>query len=250
MTAAQPPTPITTSAFRIQAVSNLGAVGKIPSRQGCCVQLNTLDSSRMTQTSTLTFRADSRNLSLTATLPSTRMKLRQGELRLNDNTGDPKFPVFLYNEEAMDGTFTTGLLRGPFLLAVSSDSVTMKANIAHGQHLRCSLPSLFLPLPRLVRRRHQSEGMPESMGWRRLSPRLFVTQRFTCVPTFSESQPTRRHYLSRHTLHCVVAIHGERNGRASGSHASTCFSENSLLTRTTPGASKLSSGGTSTSLKL
>ena len=61
------------------------------------------------------------------------MKLRQGELRLNDNTGDPKFPAFLYDEDAMNGTFTTGLLRGPLLLAVSSESVTTKINVAHGQ---------------------------------------------------------------------------------------------------------------------
>jgi len=89
----------------------------------------------MIQTSALIFQANSCNLSLTATLSSTRMKLRQGELRLNDNTGDPKFPTFLYDEDAMDSTFTTGLFRGPFLLAVSSDSVvTMKVNIAHGQH--------------------------------------------------------------------------------------------------------------------
>ena len=62
------------------------------------------------------------------------MKLRQGELWLNDNRGDPKFPAFLYDEDAMNGTFTTGLLRGPLLLAVSSNLVTTKADVAHGQH--------------------------------------------------------------------------------------------------------------------
>lgn len=49
----------------------------------------------------------------------TRAKLAQGELPLNDNVGDPKFPAFLYDEDIMDDSLTTGLLRGPLLLAVS-----------------------------------------------------------------------------------------------------------------------------------
>jgi hypothetical protein len=56
---------------------------------------------------------------LNFTFFSTRQKLMQGELPLNDSVGDPKFPSFLYDEDAMDGSFTTGLLRGPLLLAVS-----------------------------------------------------------------------------------------------------------------------------------
>lgn len=48
------------------------------------------------------------------------MRLRQGELPLIDNTGDPKFPAFLYDESVMtDGSLTQGLFRGPILLAVS-----------------------------------------------------------------------------------------------------------------------------------
>ena len=134
-TASQRPTPTTTSAPRIQMVRRPGAVGTIPSQQGCCVRSSTSKSSRMTQLSVLTLQADARNLSLTTLLPSTMMKLRQGELRLNDNTGDPKFPAFLYDEDAMDGTFTTGLLCGPLLLAVSSESVTTKTDVTHGRHL-------------------------------------------------------------------------------------------------------------------
>ena len=53
-------------------------------------------------------------------IPSTRARLRQGELPLIDSTGDPKFPAFLYDEDSMtDGSLTQGLFRGPFLLAVS-----------------------------------------------------------------------------------------------------------------------------------
>ena len=48
------------------------------------------------------------------------MKLRQGELALIDSAGDPKFPAFLYDEDATDDSLTQGLFRGPLLLAVSS----------------------------------------------------------------------------------------------------------------------------------
>ena len=54
------------------------------------------------------------------------MKLRQGELPLIDNTGDPKFPAFLYDEDAMDSSLTQGLFRGPLLLAVSPNHVHTK----------------------------------------------------------------------------------------------------------------------------
>lgn len=49
------------------------------------------------------------------------MKLRQRELALTDGTRDPKFPAFLYDEDAMDTSLTQGLFRGPLLLAVSSN---------------------------------------------------------------------------------------------------------------------------------
>ena len=49
------------------------------------------------------------------------MKLRQGELPLIDNVGDPKFPAFLYDEDAMDSSLAQGLFRGPLLLAVRPD---------------------------------------------------------------------------------------------------------------------------------
>jgi len=122
-------------------------------------------------------------------LSSTLMKLRQGELRLNDNRGDPKFPAFLYDEDAMNGTFTTGLLRGPLLLAVSSESVYYEDRRRSRPASRYTLPSLFRLLPRLAQRHRQSEGTPKSMEWRRSSPRRFVTQRSTFVETFSESWP-------------------------------------------------------------
>lgn len=54
-----------------------------------------------------------------STLSSTREKLSQGELTLVDNTGDPKLPAYLYDEDIADGSLTQGLLRGQFLLAVS-----------------------------------------------------------------------------------------------------------------------------------
>lgn len=47
------------------------------------------------------------------------MKLSQGALALIDKNGDPKFPTFLYDEDAMNGSFAAGLFRGPLLLAVS-----------------------------------------------------------------------------------------------------------------------------------
>ena len=50
---------------------------------------------------------------------STRRKLRQQELPLNDSAGDPKFPAFLYDESATDGSLSAGLFHGPLLLAVS-----------------------------------------------------------------------------------------------------------------------------------
>lgn len=53
--------------------------------------------------------------------PSTVMKLRQGELLLIDNAGDPKFPAFLYDEDTMNTSLTQGLFHGPLLLAVSLD---------------------------------------------------------------------------------------------------------------------------------
>ena len=43
----------------------------------------------------------------------------QGELALVDSNGDPKLPVFLYDEDTADCSLTQGLLRGPLLLAVS-----------------------------------------------------------------------------------------------------------------------------------
>ena len=42
------------------------------------------------------------------------------ELLLIDNDGDPMFPLFLYDQDLMDGSATRGLLRGPLLLAVSA----------------------------------------------------------------------------------------------------------------------------------
>lgn len=50
-------------------------------------------------------------------------KLAQGTVALNDNAGDPKFPAFLYDEDTLDGSLTTGLFRGPLLLAVSITGV-------------------------------------------------------------------------------------------------------------------------------
>ena len=57
--------------------------------------------------------------SLTICCSRTVQKLAQGELVLVDNRGDPKLPAFLYDEEITDGSLAQGLLRGPFLLAVS-----------------------------------------------------------------------------------------------------------------------------------
>lgn len=59
------------------------------------------------------------------------MKLKQGELPLIDNTGDPKFPAFLYDEELMDGSLTQGLFRGPLLLAVSIYQALTLARACH-----------------------------------------------------------------------------------------------------------------------
>jgi hypothetical protein len=48
----------------------------------------------------------------------TRQNIVERKLRLVDSEGDPKFPVFLYDEELMDGSITKGLFRGPVLLTV------------------------------------------------------------------------------------------------------------------------------------
>jgi hypothetical protein len=61
-------------------------------------------------------------------------------------------------------------------------------------------------------------------------------------------QPSR--YLShpspsRHTSHCVAARNGRNNGRVSSFRGSTSSFASNSLTRMTPGALKLSSGGTS-----
>ena len=47
------------------------------------------------------------------------MRLSEGELPLINSVGDPKFPAFLYDEDAINESFAWGLFRGPFLLVVS-----------------------------------------------------------------------------------------------------------------------------------
>jgi len=49
----------------------------------------------------------------------TRRDLKQRRLRLIDREGYPFFPVFLYDEDMMDGTATKGLFRGPLLVKVN-----------------------------------------------------------------------------------------------------------------------------------
>jgi hypothetical protein len=51
-------------------------------------------------------------------LPRTRQNIVERKLHLVDSEGDPKFPVFLYDEELMDNSITKGLFRGPVLLMV------------------------------------------------------------------------------------------------------------------------------------
>jgi len=46
----------------------------------------------------------------------TRRELKHRRLRLIDREGSPFFPIFLYDEEMMDGTTTKGLFRGPLLV--------------------------------------------------------------------------------------------------------------------------------------
>ena len=44
---------------------------------------------------------------------------------MKDRENQPLFPVFLYDEQMMDGTLTKGLFRGPLLLKVGlSPSLT------------------------------------------------------------------------------------------------------------------------------
>jgi hypothetical protein len=47
---------------------------------------------------------------------STQASLKAGTLPLKDREHQPFFPVFLYNEQMMDGSLTKGLFRGPLLL--------------------------------------------------------------------------------------------------------------------------------------
>lgn len=46
--------------------------------------------------------------------------LKHRRLRLIDRESYPFFPIFLYDEDMMDGTATKGLFRGPLLVKVSS----------------------------------------------------------------------------------------------------------------------------------
>jgi len=48
----------------------------------------------------------------------TRQDLKHRRLLLIDREGSPFFPIFLYDEEMMDGTTTKGLFRGPLLVKV------------------------------------------------------------------------------------------------------------------------------------
>ena len=76
----------------------------------------------------------------------------QGELPLNDNVGDPKFPTFLYDEDVMDGSFMTGLLRGRLLLKVCPTVFMRRMSPIDGLFCRHTLPSLSRLLPLLVQR--------------------------------------------------------------------------------------------------
>ena len=49
----------------------------------------------------------------------TCLGLRNRVLPLKDRSGEPLFPVFLYEESMVDGSVTKGLFHGPLLLKVS-----------------------------------------------------------------------------------------------------------------------------------
>ena len=117
--ATQWPTCFNAFKFSTQPPLRFGVVGKTLSPPGCSAPLIMSLSLRRTLMSASMIVFDFFGVSHSIFV-STRRKLRQQELPLNDNAGDPKFPAFLYDESATDGSLSAGLFRGPLLLAVSS----------------------------------------------------------------------------------------------------------------------------------
>jgi hypothetical protein len=62
----------------------------------------------------------------------TRQDLKRRRLRLIDRESYPFFPIFLYDEDVMDGTATKGLFRGPLLVKVG---FPLSANATVNIHL-------------------------------------------------------------------------------------------------------------------
>jgi len=71
---------------------------------------------------------------------STRESLKAGTLPFKDKENQPFFPVFIYDEQMMDGSLMKGLLRGPLLLKAGLSPLLRRA--LTGTHRRISIFSL------------------------------------------------------------------------------------------------------------
>lgn len=68
----------------------------------------------------------------------TRQDLKHRRLPLIDRERYPFFPIFLYDEDMMDGTATRGLFRGPLLVKVRSASTLQATTDRTPRHIGTS----------------------------------------------------------------------------------------------------------------
>lgn len=167
----------------------------------------------------------------------------QGEIPLNDNTGDPKFPAFLYDEDIMDGSFATGLLRGKLLLAVRSTSQRQATPLTTSSQVYTSI--FISPSSAAGAKASLKRGNAKIHGMEKVIPSTICYAVIHVCANHRGISLNLTLLSFRYTWRCVLAKHGGKSGKASSFHTSICFSESNLPTQMIPGVSKLSSGGMS-----